>query len=157
MSETNKREKKDMLDKLDVLDKKLVHSLLSTQEIDSKNFMNNRLSALLREEELKWYQRAKTKGLLQGDANTKYFQLIANGKHRKTRIYKLQDGDRIISGDADLKKHITTYYKNLFGSPSESTIRMDDTRVDDIPQVSEDKNVRLTAEFTIDEVKNAIF
>ena len=106
---------------------------------------------------MKWYRRAKTKGLLQGDANTKYFQLIANGKHRKTRIYKLQDGDHIISSDADLKKHITTYYKNLFGSPSESTIRMDDSRVDDIPQVSPDENDRLTAEFTIEEVKHAIF
>jgi len=88
--------------------KKVEIGLLSSQEVDAKNTMSNRLAALLREEEVKWYQRAKTKGLLEGDANTKYFQLIANGKHRKTRIYKLQDGDRLISGDAKLKKHITT-------------------------------------------------
>jgi len=139
VSGSNKKEKKELLDKLDVLDKKAEHSLLTSQEIDLKNFMSNRLATLLREEEVKWYQRAKTKGLLQGDANTKYFQLIANGKHRKTRIYKLYEGDHIIYGDDELKKHITTFYKNLFGPSSESTIRLDGTRVDDIPQVSNDE------------------
>jgi hypothetical protein len=38
------------------------------------------LAHLLQEEEIKWYQRAKVKELLEGDSNTKYFQLIANGK-----------------------------------------------------------------------------
>jgi hypothetical protein len=42
---------------------------------------------MLREEEIKWYQRAKVKELLEGDFNTKYFQLIANGNHRKSRIF----------------------------------------------------------------------
>jgi hypothetical protein len=39
---------------------------------------------MLREEEIKWYQRVKVKELLECDSNTKYFQLIASGKHRKT-------------------------------------------------------------------------
>ena len=43
---------------------------------------------MLREEEIKWYQPTKVKELLEGDSNTKYFQLIANEKHRKTRIYQ---------------------------------------------------------------------
>lgn len=60
--------------------------------------LNNRLAMLLRYEEIKWYQRAKVTDLLEGDSNTKYFQLLANGKQRKTRIYQLLDGDHIISG-----------------------------------------------------------
>jgi hypothetical protein len=111
-----KKEKKDLLDKLDSLDKKAEHTLLSCQEWDLKCCLNNRLAQLLREEEVKWYQCAKTKNLLQGDMNTKYFQLLANGKHRKTRIYQLEDDTRIIDGDNDLKAYITTYYKGLFGS-----------------------------------------
>jgi len=39
--------------------------------------------------------------------NTKYFQLIANGKHRKTRIFQLEDDGKIIKGDEQLKKYIT--------------------------------------------------
>ena len=50
--------------------------------------MKNKLAEMLRGEEIKWYQRAKVKELLEGDSNTKYFQLIANEKHRKTRIYQ---------------------------------------------------------------------
>jgi hypothetical protein len=32
---------------------------------------------------LAWFQRAKTAKMLQGGNNTKYFQLVANGKRRK--------------------------------------------------------------------------
>ena len=39
------------------------------------------------EEELKWYQRAKVKNMLEGDANTKYFHLVANWKHRKNSYF----------------------------------------------------------------------
>ena len=46
--------------------------------------LHERLGELLREEELKWYQRAKVKQLLEGDANTKFYHLVANGRHRKT-------------------------------------------------------------------------
>ena len=57
--------------------------LLSSQEIALKYYINERLAHMLREEELKWYQRAKVKDLLQGDNNTQYFHLVANGKNRK--------------------------------------------------------------------------
>jgi mannosylglycoprotein endo-beta-mannosidase len=156
-SGSNKKEKKEILQKLDILDRKAESNELSSQEIDTKNFLQNRLAAMLREEEIRWYQREKTKGLLEGDANTKYFHLVANGKHRKTRIYKLLDGERLITGDVELKQYITSYYKSLFGPTNESTIQLDMANVEDIPQISSEENDRLTADFTIEEVKEAIF
>jgi len=39
---------------------------------------------------------------------------------RKTRIFQLEDGDKIIKGDEELKKYITNYYRGLFG-PSENS------------------------------------
>jgi hypothetical protein len=71
--------------------------------------LNDRLAELLQEEELKWYQRAKVKHLLEGDVNTKYYHLLANGRHRKNRIFQLEDGNNIRSGDVQLKRHITNY------------------------------------------------
>jgi hypothetical protein len=50
--------------------------------------------------------------LLKGDDNTKYFQLIANGRHRTTWIFQLEEGNRIIKGD---EEYITEYYKRIFG------------------------------------------
>jgi hypothetical protein len=49
--------------------------------------MKERIAQLLREEEIKWFQRAKSKDLLEGDNNTKYFHLLANVKRRKTRVF----------------------------------------------------------------------
>ena len=93
---------------------------------------------------MKWYQRAKVKNLLEGDANTKFYHLVANGKHRKTRIFQLEYGSRVVRGDGDLKKYITTYYKNLF-SPSEyNTVTLDESQRKDIPQVSLVENEILT-------------
>jgi hypothetical protein len=89
--------------------------------------------------------------------NTKYFHLLANGRHRKTRIFQLQDGDSIISGDDDLKKHIITYYKGLFGRPEESSITLDAGRTEDIPQVSKEGNHILVEEFSEEEVRKDVF
>jgi hypothetical protein len=133
---------------LDVLDKKAEVSVLSAQELDLKQYLQSRLAELLREEEVKWYQRAKTKGLLQGDANTRYFHLVASGKHRKSRIYHLKNGDSVIEGDALLKEHITSYYKGLFGPPETSRASFDSSVMNDIPQVSPDKNSYQTTTFT---------
>ena len=112
---------------------------------------------MLREEEIKWYQRAKVKHLLECDANTKYYHLLANGRHRKTRIFQLEDENNIITGDAQLKEHITSYYKNLFGPSTNSHIMLDESQIDDIPQVSQLENEYLTYTFSQEEVRAAIF
>jgi hypothetical protein len=122
------------LNRLDELDKKVDVVVLSAQEFDLKHYLQNRLAEMLREEELRWYQRAKSKDLLQGDSNTKYFHMIASGKHRKSKISQLNDGDQIIAGDAELKKHIAFYYKGLLGPPSTPPVMLDSSWTHDIPQ-----------------------
>jgi mannosylglycoprotein endo-beta-mannosidase len=157
MSGAYKKEKTTLLDKLDELDKKTEIVLLSDFELDLKHVLSERLAELLREEELKWYQRAKVKHLLEGDANTKYYHLLANGRHRKTRIFQLEDGNNIISGDAQLKGHITNYFKNMFGPSEDSLIMLDESQTDDIPQVFDLENEYLTDAFSQEEVRAAIF
>ena len=53
---------------------------------------------MLREEELKWYQRSKAQFILEGDLNTRYFHNVANGRHRKKPIHSLQQEDGLIEG-----------------------------------------------------------
>ena len=100
VSGTYKKEKKDILNKLDDLDRKAESATLSQPELDLRHVLNVKLADLLREEELKWYQRAKAKHLLEGDANTKYYHLLANGRHHKTRIFQLEDENSTITTDA---------------------------------------------------------
>jgi len=82
---------------------------------------------------------------------------VANGKHRKQHIFILEQEDGVIVGDLELKKYITNYYKNLFGKPDEIDISLVESRIDDIPQVTDAENDTLISTFTEIEVKEAVF
>ena len=56
-----------------------------------------------------------------------------------------------------VKNYITTYYKGLFGPPDNNNFKLDETRIEDIPQVTDTENEILTSEFTEAEVREAIF
>jgi hypothetical protein len=68
----------------------------------------------------------------------------------------LEDGDSILTGDVQLKEHINSYYKNLFGPSEVSLISLDESRTEDI-QVSDLENESLTEPFTQEEVWAAVF
>jgi hypothetical protein len=73
------------MSRLDELDKKIKTSQLSSTELALKIYMDQRLTTILREDKICLFERAKDKHLFEGDTNAKYFQLVANGKHKKQR------------------------------------------------------------------------
>ena len=117
----NKKKKISLLQQLDILNRKAESTLLSPQELEHKRVLSAELSGLLREEELYWFQRSKATRLLQGDANTRYFQLVANGRHRKTRIFQLEQEEGTIVGHENLKTYIQSTTTNFSGSRSRIT------------------------------------
>ena len=80
------------------LDLKAESSILDTRELETKVEAELRLKELLREEELKCALRAKVCKIVQGDDNTQFFHMIANGKHRKKRIFQLEQDEGTILG-----------------------------------------------------------
>ena len=120
---------------------------LSDGERETLESARDDLVKLLREEELKFYQWAKATDILLGDNNTRYFQMVANGKHRKKRIFYLEHEGGEIEGQQNLKGYITQFYKELFGPAEENPFFLCD-RTNDIPQVSSTENEFLTAPFT---------
>jgi hypothetical protein len=72
--------------------------VLSTQELEQKSILSFELSKMRREEEIYWAQRAKARMILQGDDNTKFFHLLANGRYRKNENYTTTSGRRDNSG-----------------------------------------------------------
>jgi hypothetical protein len=76
------------------------------------------LAKLLCEEEIKYYQRAKVTDVLLGDNNTKYSQMMANGKHRKKRMFSLDHKNGKIEGQENLKNYITSFYKGCLENPN---------------------------------------
>jgi hypothetical protein len=157
MSGAYKKEKQELLRKAEELDKKAESQLLSQQEWDLKQSIGDRISQLLREEEIRWAQRAKTTKTLKGDNNTRYFHMVANGKRRKTKITKLEQEDGVVEGEEELTKYITNYYKGLFGKAEGDSLSMNESMVEDIPQVSPLERELLEEEFSEKEVREAIF
>jgi exonuclease III len=157
MNGAYKKEKQELMRKAEELDKKAVTQLLSQQDWDLKQSINSRLTQLLREEEIRWFQRAKTTKILKGDNNTKYFQMVANGKRRKTRIFRLEQEEGIVEGEEHLNKYITNYYKGLFGESKCNNLSLNESMVEDIPQVTPLENEFLEVEFSEKEVREAVF
>jgi hypothetical protein len=152
-----KKEKLSLSSTIDDLEAIAEVRPLTTHEIDLKSQLNAKLAGLLREEELKWYQRSKSQFLLEGDSNTRYFHSVANGRHRKKLIHSLVQEEGVIEGHEQLKSYITMFYKGLFGTPEESDISMDESRTDDIPQVSPQENAILTSPYSEEEIRKAVF
>jgi hypothetical protein len=71
--------------------------------------------------------------------------LVANGKHRKTRIFELEEGSQIIKGENELKSYIIDYYKGFFGPSQSEYFALDENRIHDIPQITSEENEKLTA------------
>jgi hypothetical protein len=79
------------------------------------------------------------------------------GDIEKQKITQLEQEERIIVGDANLKDYITNYYKRLFGPHLQNSFSLDENLRHDIPQVSAEENEVLVAPFSEEEVKMAIF
>jgi hypothetical protein len=94
---------------------------------------------------LETYQRSSDQWLLQGDINTEYFHIIANGRKRKKIIFSFKDGQKIIQGDPALLNHATEFYKTLFGPQQNSPTRLDaniwndDEKLNDLDRIEIDR------------------
>jgi hypothetical protein len=126
---------------------------LSDEVLDEANDILNKLR---REEESKWAQRAKVKHIQEGGNNTRYFHLVANGKHRKKKIFQLEQQEGTIVGEDNLKVYITEFYKKLFGAPAPTNISLVQDDFQDITKISPLENEILTAPFTEKEVFEAV-
>jgi hypothetical protein len=72
---------------IDELDIKVETIPLSVAERAAKKEADEYLAKLRREEETEWAQQAKVKHAQEGGNNMKYFHMVANGKHRKNKIF----------------------------------------------------------------------
>jgi hypothetical protein len=106
-----KKEKLRLSTIIDELEALVEVRLLSSVEIYLKGQVNAQIAALLREEELKCYQRSKAQFIFEGDSNTSYFHGIANSRHSRKCIQSLVQDEGLIEGHEHLKSYITKYYK----------------------------------------------
>ena len=94
--------------------------------------------------------------LKEGDADSKYFHMKANGHRHKHLIPYLKQGDRIATAMEKLNL-ASEYFINLMGSPElgmgRSILRLEELNLRQLmPELAQD----LESEFTMEEVKRVI-
>jgi len=109
-----RKHKQEILLEIKILDGKSDLMQLSEEEWKRRYELENELQEIYVVEELYWQKRGE-KWILKGDSNTSFFHKCANGRKRKSRITSLEDGERVVSDDEEPRRHITDYYKMLFG------------------------------------------
>jgi hypothetical protein len=112
-----KTEKERMLNIIDILDKKVEITPLNENERRRLRSTNDVVAILRRDEESKWAQRAKVKHIQEGGNNTKYFYLIVNGKHRRKKIFQLEQEEDTIIGQDNLKRTSLNTIRICSGRP----------------------------------------
>jgi hypothetical protein len=88
-----------------------------------------------------------------GDANTVFFHSIANVRRKKKLITSQQDGDEVLTDIMSTENHVTTYYKNLFGSVSCLRCNLDDEVWLGVERVCKEDTDMVTKTFLIMKLK----
>ena len=129
---------------------------LSSVEWRHRFALEEKLVKLYEVEEIYWQKRGGEKWILQGDSNSSFFHKCANGRKRKKAIFSLEDRDKVLTEKEELKKHITDYYKNLFGREEEINMHLDENFWEQSQRMSEEGNTDLTKPFTLEELDAAV-
>ena len=80
------KDKKAILDHLNILDRKTNDKGLSAKEWIDRYKAKSELEKLYDIEERYWQQRGQEKWIIQGDSNTRFFHSCANGRRRKNYL-----------------------------------------------------------------------
>jgi len=84
------------------------------------------------------------------------FHKCANGKKRKTAIKSLEEGGRVITDPKELRQHIDSYYKKLFGREQTEDIHLMEDVWQEHQKVSIEENEELIKPFTWEELDLAM-
>lgn len=88
------------------------NSINSIQDVMKDRTLRNELEDPLNREELMRAQKARTRWILQGDRNTKYFQTVVRQRRAKSRILQIKDNQgNIIENLGEIKIISANHFK----------------------------------------------
>jgi hypothetical protein len=116
----------------------------------------DRIVELQHREETMWRQRSRIQWLSEGDKNTRFFHMRANGRKKKNRVSRLKRPDGSYTEDQhELGQMARNFYSNLY--TTEGTAGMEEV-LNSVPvSVTQAMNDQLMAGFEDTEVKQALF
>lgn len=102
------------------------------------------LEKLLEAEEIYWQRRGGERWILEGDANTSFFHLMANGRRRKKQITALEHEGDEITDQGGIQHLICSFYKQLFGKQPTRKVSLGPSAWQNRGRLLEEDNKELT-------------
>ena len=152
-----KRRKTELLIQIQTLDTQEERRHLSEEESQKRGILKEELEHLMELEELYWQQRGGEKWVLEGDMNSSFFHLVANGRKRRKAIMSLEHEGGTITEPSQIQEAIYTYYKQLFGKSHQRKVSLTTEVWENSRKLTEEDNELLCRPFTEEEVKRAVF
>ncbi|XP_020160902.1 uncharacterized protein [Aegilops tauschii subsp. strangulata] len=148
--------KKALLTAIHALDLRVDATGLSPDEWLYRYDLEDQLSVIFSDDEAYWRLRGTQKWVLMGDANTAYFQAIANGRRRRNTIPLLWDGPALLQSPCDIWAHVDGFYRSLFSAAPWSGLSLAHDCWTGLQLVSDAENAALTDPFSEGGVWTAI-
>ena len=151
-----KRYKMEIMKRITELDEISENRELAQLEWEERYMLEKEILKVLSDEEIQWQRKGGEKWLLDGDRNTGYFHKRATGRKKKMHISALEQGDQMLNTPKQLKKHITDYYKSLFGKVEMADIHLEADMWPAEQRSSHVENEGLVRKFSFEELDFAI-
>ena len=119
-----KAQKVAILELLDLLDVTKENRNLNPNEQIQELDHNQSLVTILQQEETYWKQRSLITWLKVGDANTKYFHDIANGRRNQNHIQAIKFENTMYRGDNEIGQAFTSLFRSQFGSKHQQRFKI---------------------------------
>ncbi|MCH84503.1 LINE-1 reverse transcriptase like, partial [Trifolium medium] len=136
-----------------VLDTRGEEEGLSNEEVESRKEKFRVLWKLLKNNEALMFQRARSKWLKEGDANTKFFHGSVKARSKKNLISALRSGDVWLESPTLIKEAVSSYFVNHVSSPLIVRPKLNGVV---FPSVSEVENASLVSTFSLEEIEDVV-
>lgn len=88
---------------------------LSAEERELRSMLKNKLLGVAAIDRMKWRQRSRITWIKEGDANTRFFHLRANGRRRKNHIPSLVGPSGTVTDHGQKAQVLLSHFTNLMG------------------------------------------
>lgn len=129
---------------------------LTVEEWEKRYSLEVDLKHIYEMEELFWHKKCGDQELLQGDRNTEFFHIMANGRKRRCTITALEINGQMVPEKEILTSHILDYYKTLFRADDPPSIHLSPQIWSQSCCLTNDQRCHIIRPFSIDELDKVL-
>ena len=77
-------------------------------------------------------------------------------EEKKSTIHTLEEGDTVLTEKDELRKHITDYYKKLFGQEEPTNVHLHNGSWPEAQKITLEENEKMTKPFSMEELEAVV-